>query len=95
MVVRPCDARALNLLLHEGQIERDNVKVIGLTCAGTEVHGAPRLTCQFCQERVPVIYDVLIESEAPIEASKAASPVLSRDDEAVLFETSDIMTSGI
>jgi ferredoxin len=71
LVVRPCDARALNLLLHEGQIERDKVKVIGLTCAGTEIDGQPRLTCQFCQEREPVIYDVLIEEETEIEVPSA------------------------
>jgi formate dehydrogenase subunit beta len=67
VVVRPCDARALNLLLHEEQIERDNVKAIGLSCAGTRINGEPRLACQFCQERVPVIYDVLVESDEPVE----------------------------
>jgi formate dehydrogenase subunit beta len=66
VVVRPCDARALNLLLHEEQIERENVKVIGLSCAGTQINGEPRVACQFCRERVPVIYDVLVESDQPI-----------------------------
>jgi formate dehydrogenase subunit beta len=66
VVVRPCDARAINLLIHEQQIQRENVKVIGLTCTGTEIRGEQRLACQFCQERVPVVYDVLIEAdEAP------------------------------
>jgi formate dehydrogenase subunit beta len=67
VVVRPCDARAINLLLYEQQIARENVKVIGLTCAGTEIGGQPRLACQFCQERVPVIYDVLVEPDEAIE----------------------------
>ncbi|HIP97347.1 MAG TPA: hypothetical protein EYH32_09060 [Anaerolineae bacterium] len=71
VVVRPCDARAVNLLIHEEQIRRENVKVIGLTCAGSEIHGQMRLACQFCQDRVPVIYDVLIESDQPVEVPDA------------------------
>jgi formate dehydrogenase subunit beta len=68
VVVRPCDARAVNLLLHEQQIERQNVKVIGIACAGSEVEGEPRQACQSCHERVPVIYDVLVEPEQPVDA---------------------------
>jgi len=67
VVVRPCDARALNLLLYEQQIQRENVKVIGLTCAGTTIRGEPRTACQFCSERVPVVYDVLIEADGEID----------------------------
>ncbi len=71
VVVRPCDARAINLLLHEQQIERENVKVIGVTCTGSEVDGEPRAACLLCRERVPVIHDVLIEAEQPIEVPEA------------------------
>ncbi len=67
VVVRPCDARAINLLIHEQQIKREKVKVIGLTCSGTRINGQPRLACQFCQERVPVVYDVLIEADHEIQ----------------------------
>jgi ferredoxin len=67
VIVRPCDARAVNLMLYEGQIERENIQVIGLTCGGTEINGQLRLTCQFCSERTPVIYDVLIESDEPVD----------------------------
>jgi len=67
VVVRPCDARAINLLLHEQQVKRENVKVIGVSCAGSEVEGELRQACQICHERVPVIYDVLVEPEQPIE----------------------------
>ncbi|MDY7039584.1 MAG: 4Fe-4S dicluster domain-containing protein [Chloroflexota bacterium] len=80
VVARPCDARAVNLLVHEEQIKRENVKVIGVTCAGTEVQGESRLACQFCQERVPVTYDVLIESDQPLELPQA------QDDYADIIE---------
>ena len=71
VVARPCDARAVNLLVHEQQIKRENVKVIGLTCAGTEIRGQPRLACQFCSERVPVVYDVLVESDEAVDVPVA------------------------
>jgi ferredoxin len=71
IVVRPCDARALHLLLYEQQIVRENVKVIGLTCAGTEIDGQPRVACQFCDERVPVVYDRLVEADDPVEVPAA------------------------
>ena len=34
IVVKPCDSRALNVLLAESQIERERVYVIGVTCDG-------------------------------------------------------------
>jgi formate dehydrogenase subunit beta len=80
VVVRPCDARAINLLVYEQQIRRENIKVIGLTCAGTEILGPSRLACQYCQERVPVLYDVLIESDEQIQVPTA------RDDYADIVE---------
>ena len=80
VVVRPCDARAINLLVYEQQIRRENIKVIGLTCAGTEILGQPRLACQFCRERVPVLYDVLIGSDEQIQVPTA------RDDYADIVE---------
>jgi len=80
VVVRPCDARAINLLVHEQQIHRENVKIIGLSCTGTEIHGQPRLACQYCQERVPVIYDVLIEADEDIQVPG------ERDDYADIVE---------
>ena len=71
VVVRPCDVRSVNLLISEQQLKRENIKLISITCAGTEINGQPRLTCNFCQERTPVDYDILIESDQPIEIPTA------------------------
>ncbi len=60
VVARPCDVRALNVLIHEGQVARDAVFVIGVACPGM-VNGAGVLEhCQRCKERVPVLYDALV-----------------------------------
>ena len=71
VVARPCDARAINLLIYEQQIARENVMVIGLTCAGTEIGGQPRRACRFCTERVPIVYDVLVEPDEPVDVPAA------------------------
>jgi ferredoxin len=61
VVVKPCDSRAIHVLLAERQIERRRVHVIGVACAGMEdAAGAPAARCTRCDERVPVIHDLLL-----------------------------------
>lgn len=61
VVVKPCDSRAVNVLLAEQQIERQRVYVIGMACEGTQNGaGEPDARCVRCADRVPAIYDVLI-----------------------------------
>jgi len=67
IVLRPCDARAIHLLINEQQIKRENLKIIGVTCEGSEINGQMRTDCKYCQERVPLIYDVLVELEVPVK----------------------------
>ena len=67
VVVRPCDVRAIQLLINEQQLKRENIKIIGITCAGSDINHQLRTECEFCQERKPLIYDVLVEPETPVE----------------------------
>jgi formate dehydrogenase subunit beta len=61
IVAKPCDSRAVNVLLAEEQIERERVFVIGVACEGMEEAGGKRQErCVRCVDRIPVIYDVLI-----------------------------------
>jgi formate dehydrogenase subunit beta len=60
VVARPCDVRALNVLLHEGQVMRDQVFVIGVACPGMLDGDKVQEHCQRCKERVPVFYDALV-----------------------------------
>jgi formate dehydrogenase (coenzyme F420) beta subunit len=60
VVARPCDVRALNVLLHEGQVVRASVFVIGVACPGMLAGGGLAEHCQRCKERVPVFYDALV-----------------------------------
>ena len=82
IVVKPCDSRALNVLLAESQIERERVYVIGVTCDGiSEGSGFAKQSvvgnqppalqhrCQHCGERVPVVYDSLFGEPRQVDIS--------------------------
>ncbi len=66
IVVKPCDSRAINLLLSEHQIERDKVFIIGVVCPGIVETGLNKtseklkVACQLCQQHTPLIYDHLV-----------------------------------
>ncbi len=66
VVVKPCDSRAINVLLAEQQIERERVFIIGVACEGVQGRGDPSRSpnlaarCIRCGDRVPVVYDVLL-----------------------------------
>jgi ferredoxin len=75
IIVKPCDSRALNVLLAEGQITRERLHIIGLACEGVAAgagFGGQNGTglqerCQRCNERTPVIYDTLIGEPPAVE----------------------------
>ncbi len=67
LVARPCDVRALNVLIHEGQVTRDSVFVIGVACPGMLNAEGVAEHCQRCQERVPVFYDALVGTPAKVQ----------------------------
>jgi len=75
VVVKPCDSRAVNVLLAEQQIERERIFVIGVACEGMRNEaGEQPARCARCTERVPVVYDVLLGEPpevTPVEADYA------------------------
>jgi coenzyme F420-reducing hydrogenase delta subunit len=63
IVAKPCDVRALNVLLHEEQVVRERVFVIGIACPGMWEDGEGsqlQARCRRCKERIPVLYDTLV-----------------------------------
>jgi formate dehydrogenase subunit beta len=77
IVVKPCDSRALNVLLSENQIMREQLYVIGVVCDGI-VEGAGfagqsndtlQARCLRCSDRVPVVYDLLVGEPLQVDIS--------------------------
>lgn len=64
--VRGCDARAVNRLLADHQLKRENLYLIGLPCDGKEDR-----ICSTCTHRNPVIYDELIGDPVPEKSVSA------------------------
>ena len=61
VVVKPCDSRAINVLVAEKAFLRDQVYVIGVVCEGMQDENHHlQSRCIACSERVPVVYDMLI-----------------------------------
>lgn len=77
VVVKPCDARAVNLLLLEHQLQREQVVVIGLVCPGVRERAwgqkgeALQGKCQVCAMHNPPIYDYLVGQPIAEEPSSA------------------------
>jgi ferredoxin len=77
IVVKPCDSRGLNLLLAESQIERERVYIIGATCEGIaqgagfagSSAGNLQARCLRCEERIPVVYDLLVGEPPKVDVS--------------------------
>ncbi len=70
VVARPCDVRGLNVLLHEEQVSRDRVFVIGVACPGMLNGDSIQEHCQRCKERVPVFYDALVGEPPETDVSE-------------------------
>ena len=67
VVGKPCDVRALNVLLHEEQVIKDQVFVIGVACPGMLDGDGLQEHCGRCKERVPVFYDALVGEPANVD----------------------------
>lgn len=86
IVVKPCDSRAINLLINEHQLDREKVVIIGVVCPGivktdwNQTGDKLREACQACQQRNPVVYDVLIgELRKEEPAAEAYSDVTAME----------------
>jgi len=72
LVVKPCDSRAINLLLNEKQLNREEVFIIGVVCSGVvetkwgQSSNKLLAKCELCRQHAPLVYDFLV-GEPPIE----------------------------
>jgi len=58
IVVKGCDLRTVNVLLREHVVDRDDVYLIGVRCAGVDDSGATR--CAACESHDPDGCDVVV-----------------------------------
>lgn len=64
IVAKPCDSRAIAMYIVEGQLDRKDVFIIGMECAGMKSKDStPAPWCLECDVRIPPVYDILIRGE--------------------------------
>ena len=88
VVVKGCDARAVAGLIRDSQIERDDVELIGVQCAGVkDDQGSLAARCHGCDCVTPELYDHLLGTETdvqgegdPLGEQVATMEAMSADD---------------
>ena len=55
LFVRGCDSRAINRMIRDKALKRENLYLIGVVCDGKD-----NPICEECQHKNPLTYDVLI-----------------------------------
>ena len=55
IIARGCDTRAINRMLHDKQLKRENLYIIGVVCDGKE-----NPVCADCAHKTPLVCDVMI-----------------------------------
>jgi formate dehydrogenase (coenzyme F420) beta subunit len=67
MTVKACDVRAINVLIRDHQVPREDLYLIGVACHGMlDEHGEPELRCRTCSERTPAGCDIVIGTSEPV-----------------------------
>lgn len=76
IVVKGCDARAVVVLANEGQVNRDEMHVIGMVCDGVaDENGRRCAKCDICVDHAAANVDTLIG-----DVSGITSPALTREE---------------
>ena len=85
LCVRGCDSRAVNRLIQDNQLSREDVYLIGLPCPQMKDRKSGEVLnkCRYCMHRNPVVYDELIGE--PV----AETPPADRYEQATLVEAMD------
>lgn len=83
LCLRGCDARAVQRLLSDHQLERESVYLIGIHCPGVDMPA-----CESCTHSSPLLYDTLLGEAPPPRAAEdrfTAVEALERMDDAARY----------
>jgi formate dehydrogenase (coenzyme F420) beta subunit len=95
LMTRGCESRAVNRMIEDGQLSRDDVYLLGVSCAGMKDRETEEtLTkCRTCRHHGPVVFDeMLIEGPVHISAEERFAEVeelekLPREERAAYFDS--------
>ena len=85
IVVKPCDSRAINVLMAENRFKREQVYLIGVACEGMRESqynngdtAVVQERCQQCSERLPAVYDFLIGEPPQVQTEPITVPRIAK-----------------
>ncbi len=87
MVVKRCDVAAVEGLVREGQIRREDVRLVGVSCSGVLEDGVSPAKCATCSGEVDPICDVAITGASaarPMSTEGGGDP---RDEQVAFLES--------
>jgi len=74
VVVKPCDSKAINVMVAENLYKRDQVYALGVACDGIRsADGNMQTHCVTCQESVPIVCDALISGDTSSHIQRLSS----------------------
>ncbi len=94
VVTRGCESRAVNRMIEDGQLSRDDVYLLGVSCSGMKDRdtGDKLSKCRSCRHHDPVIYDEMLTENSPgvVAEPRFANvdeiELLSREERATYFD---------
>lgn len=87
LVVKQCDVAAVEGLVREGQVQRDDIRLLGMPCAGVLENGSPPSKCVTCTGEADPTCDVVITDSGGQAGRPAPVGICGEDprDEHVAF----------
>ena len=76
IISKGCDNRAINVLIRESQIKREDIYILGVECPGMD-----KSVCACCDQHLPVAYDDLIKTDSPVKLEKVEDPLKDKSPE--------------
>ncbi len=76
VLAKPCDVRALVIMLNENRLRRENLFIISFACPGIQGAGGALLpACARCEAPAPPLYDLLLEdTDTPAQDGPPPKP---------------------
>ena len=82
IVAKPCDVRGIVQYMLEGQLNRDQVYIIGVDCGGMiDAEGNPRPGCDECRVRVPPVFDTHVTDDRVFQIERNKTESIKKNEQ--------------
>lgn len=83
VVAKGCDSRAINMMLTEKQLKRENLYIVGICCDGIKSDGDLQQRCTECSIPDAVVYDELLGNPHKKREYKPSDEIIRMADKTI------------